>query len=129
LEEREAPDIIHLNGYSHGALPFMAPKIVVGHSCVLSWWRAVKGEEAPPHWSHYHELVQRGLQGANFVIAPSEWMLTQLKRHYHVERPQAVIYNGRFAARHTAAANREMVFSAGRFWDEAKNLQAVAAAG
>src|SRR4051812_40734656 len=37
------PDLIHLNGYSHGHLDFGAPKLVVGHSCVLSWWRAVEG--------------------------------------------------------------------------------------
>lgn len=128
LEAREAPDIVHLNGYSHGALPFVAPKIVVGHSCVLSWWRAVKGEEAPREWSHYRESVQRGLQAANFVIAPSEWMLAELRRHYHFDSPQAVIYNGRTTAQDLAATTREMVFSAGRFWDEAKNLRTVAAA-
>src|SRR4051794_34605905 len=38
LEVREAPDVVHLNGYAHGALPFAAPKLVVAHSCVLSWW-------------------------------------------------------------------------------------------
>ena len=38
------PDIVHLNNYVHAALPFRAPKLVVGHSCVLSWWRAVKRE-------------------------------------------------------------------------------------
>src|SRR5689334_9341980 len=47
LEERFGPDLIHLNGYAHGSLPWNAPKIVVGHSCVLSWWEAVKKEAAP----------------------------------------------------------------------------------
>jgi glycogen(starch) synthase len=41
LEDRVRPDLIHLNGYAHGALPWSAPKVMVGHSCVLSWWRAV----------------------------------------------------------------------------------------
>ncbi len=48
LEERVRPDLIHLNGYVHGALPWSAPKVMVGHSCVLSWWQAVRGEAAPP---------------------------------------------------------------------------------
>src|SRR4051812_3826247 len=47
LENQIAPDVVHLNGYAHGALPFQAPVMVVGHSCVLSWWQAVKGEDAP----------------------------------------------------------------------------------
>ncbi|HLM75082.1 MAG TPA: glycosyltransferase family 4 protein, partial [Polyangiaceae bacterium] len=38
LERRLRPDVVHLNGYCHGALPFRAPVVVVGHSCVLSWW-------------------------------------------------------------------------------------------
>jgi glycogen synthase len=50
LEARERPDVVHLNAFSHGALPFRAPKLVVGHSCVLSWFEAVRGEVAPPSW-------------------------------------------------------------------------------
>ena len=47
LEATYAPDLVHLNGYAHAALPWRAPVVVVAHSCVLSWWRAVHGEEAP----------------------------------------------------------------------------------
>src|SRR5688500_868611 len=31
-------DVVHLNNYVHGALPWELPPLVVGHSCVLSWW-------------------------------------------------------------------------------------------
>src|SRR4051812_44792716 len=50
LEEHFRPDIVHLNGYAHAALPFAAPIVCVAHSCVVSWWQAVKGEAAPPSW-------------------------------------------------------------------------------
>ena len=30
-----------LNAYVHAALPFGRPVLVVAHSCVTSWWRAV----------------------------------------------------------------------------------------
>ena len=30
------PDVVHLNGYAHAALPWPAPVLCVGHSCVLS---------------------------------------------------------------------------------------------
>src|SRR5947199_184027 len=49
------PDVVHLNGFAHGQLDFGAPVIVVGHSCVMSWWEAVKGEQAPPKWDRYRE--------------------------------------------------------------------------
>src|SRR3954469_10125574 len=45
-----SPDVVHLNGYAHATLPWKCPKIVVCHSCVLSWWRAVHGVDAPCEW-------------------------------------------------------------------------------
>jgi hypothetical protein len=44
---RLRPDVVHLNQFAFGALPLRAPTLVVAHSCVLSWWRAVHGERAP----------------------------------------------------------------------------------
>src|SRR5689334_19128168 len=31
LECRVRPDVVHLNGYAHGDLPWRAPTIIVGH--------------------------------------------------------------------------------------------------
>src|SRR3546814_15476866 len=53
------PDLIHLNGYAHAALPWRSPVVVVAHSCVLSWWRAVHGCEAPPEWRTYRSEERR----------------------------------------------------------------------
>src|ERR1700685_1729801 len=41
LTQHFQPDIVHLNGYAHAVLPWKAPVVVVAHSCVFSWWRAV----------------------------------------------------------------------------------------
>src|SRR3954465_475354 len=42
LEEAYRPDIVHLNSFGHGALPWSAPVVLTAHSCVASWWEAVK---------------------------------------------------------------------------------------
>jgi glycogen(starch) synthase len=130
LEFDTAPDLIHLNGYAHGVLPFRAPKIVVSHSCVLSWWRAVHGEEAPAEWDAYRDHVERGLRSAEFVVAPSEWMLGQLHQNYDFNSPSRTIYNARtqFPLPRGDGQGGRRVFAAGRLWDEAKNLNAVIAA-
>jgi glycogen synthase len=125
LERSERPDLVHLNGYSHGALPFRAPKLVVAHSCVMSWWRAVKGEDAPPSWDNYRAHVAEGLRGADLVVAPSAWMLGALDEHYRFDTPSKLIYNGRAFTPVTGHDHRASVFAAGRMWDEAKNLRAV----
>jgi glycogen synthase len=125
VERRARPDVVHLNGFSHGALPFRAPKLVVAHSCVISWWRAVKNEDAPAEWNTYRERVAEGLAAANLVAAPSAHMLAVLDEHYHFPAPRRLIYNGRSFTPATGHAHRASVFAAGRLWDEAKNLRAV----
>ena len=80
LESEFGPDLVHLNGYAHGALPFGAPKVVVAHSCVLSWWRAVLGAEAPASWNRYRTALRKGVGTANLVIAPSRTILADLER-------------------------------------------------
>jgi glycogen(starch) synthase len=125
LEERFAPDLIHLNDYSHGALPWNAPKIVVGHSCVLSWWEAVKGESAPPEWDRYRRQARAGLAAADLVVAPSGAMMAALNRHYGPLPHTQVIYNGRDIRQFRPTAKDPILFAAGRLWDEAKNLEAL----
>lgn len=127
LEDRFAPDLVHLNGYSHGALPFRAPKLVAGHSCVLSWWQAVKQEEAPASWNRYRQAVTMGVRGADLVIAPSRAMLDSLA-HFYGPLPNArVIYNGRRPHGFQPGVKQPLILSAGRVWDEAKNIAALVA--
>lgn len=122
LERRLNPDLIHLNGYVHGNLPFSAPKIIVGHSCVLSWWKAVKNENAPEDWNKYKSAVMRGLQSADLVVAPTRAMLDALEKHYGFLRNSRVIANGREASFFQTKKKEKFVLSAGRLWDEAKNI-------
>lgn len=130
LEKEERPDVVHLCSYAHGSLPFRAPKVIVAHSCVLSWWRAVHGEEAPAEWDRYREQMGAGLLGADAVVAPSRSMLHELERDHELRAATAiVIYNGSSVPMAPAEAEkRELVMGSGRFWDPAKNLAALDAA-
>jgi glycosyltransferase involved in cell wall biosynthesis len=125
LEARESPDIIHLNGYTHGALPWRAPVCVVAHSCVLSWWRAVHGEEVPPSWHRYRAAVRAGLSAASAVVAPSGAMLDRLAEYDVPLSCPRVIHNGRDAARFPTGHKEPVVLTVGRVWDEAKNVALV----
>jgi glycogen synthase len=125
LEARERPDVVHLNAFAHGALPFRAPKLVVGHSCVLSWFQAVRGEVAPPSWDRYRAAVAAGLRGADAIAAPSAWMAAALVRHHGPIPTPLVLPNGRDPARFTPAPKEERILGAGRLWDEGKNAAAL----
>lgn len=128
LEARLRPGVVHLNGYAHGALPWRAPALVVGHSCVLSWWRAVKRCEAPPTWDRYRREVAAGWRAASAAAAPTHAMMASLARDYGAPPRAAVIPNGRAAARFPPGRKEALIFTAGRLWDEAKNLAALEAA-
>ncbi|MCE5276896.1 MAG: glycosyltransferase family 4 protein [Planctomycetaceae bacterium] len=125
-----APDVVHLNHYCNTSLPWQRPVVVVGHSCVLSWWQAVKGQPAPARWRDYAEKVRQGVQAADVLVAPTLTMLSQLRRHYGPLPPARVIYNGLAADGAVAGdAGKELLaLSAGRLWDEAKNAAALAKA-
>jgi glycogen(starch) synthase len=93
LRDEVRPDLVHLNAYAHGTLPWGVPVVVVGHSCVLSWWRAVRRENAPAEWDAYREAVTAGLALADLVVAPTRTMLARTDR-CHPERPQAACRAG-----------------------------------
>lgn len=128
LERELQPDIIHLNGFSHGALAWRAPVVMVGHSCVQSWWRAVKGEDAPERYREYHARVAAGLRAAALVIAPTAAMLRELQADYGPLPDARVIPNGRTFEPLRGAVREPFVFACGRVWDEAKNMAALCAA-
>jgi glycogen(starch) synthase len=127
LERALEPDMVHLNGYAHGQLPWRAPVVMVAHSCVLSWWQAVKGEAAPAAWERYRQEVTRGLQAADLVVAPTQAMLDAVMHHYGTPRRTRVIPNGRDLLQFQPGTKEPFVFSAGRLWDEAKGVMTLAA--
>jgi glycogen(starch) synthase len=129
LERRYRPDLIHLNTFGHGALPWNAPVVLTAHSCVLSWWTAVRKLPVAAQWDRYRTEVARSVQAADVLTAPSNAMLSAVRRHYGPWLPEArVVHNGRSAAHFHAAAKEPFILTAGRLWDEGKNVAAVARA-
>jgi glycogen(starch) synthase len=126
LAARRAVDLVHLNGFVHATLPFAAPKLLVGHSCVLSWWRAVRRAPAPLAWDRYRVAVSEGLTAADGVATPTAAMLAALEAEYGCVRGAVVIPNGRSAGDFRPGSKQPFVLSAGRLWDEAKNAAGLA---
>jgi glycogen synthase len=127
LESEVAPDVVHLNGYTHGALPFTAPKVLVGHSCLMSWREATGGAIPPLHLASYSRVVRAGLCAADCIVAPTRAMLAALEKHYGSLPHAAVIANGCDAAAFPHPAKQPIVATGGRIWDLAKNVAAVRA--
>jgi glycogen synthase len=115
-------DLVHVNGYAHAALPFEVPVVAVAHSCVLTWYRAVHGHDAPATWDEYRRRVAAGLAAADAVVAPTAAILRDVLAAHGVDVPAHVIPNGRTSSAWRPAIKAPVVVSAGRLWDEAKGL-------
>jgi glycosyltransferase involved in cell wall biosynthesis len=122
LAEDFSPDVIHLNGYAHAALPWRCPVVVAAHSCVLTWWRAVHQKAAPRRYAGYRRRARAGLEAADAVITPTHAFRESLEREYSLRLRGETILNARTAHAFKRGEKENVIFSAGRLWDEAKNI-------
>lgn len=125
----EGADIVQTNSaalLADGA--FDQPCISVQHSCVASWWAAVKGTPLPHPFVWRREFVQRGLERAAMVVAPSIAFAGETARIYDIGAPVVAVHNGRRPVLGPATGQANFVFTASRLWDEGKNVATLDAA-
>lgn len=118
------PDIFQSNQYCFGAMPLNVPKVLAAHSDVLSWADECRaGALENSDWlTTYRNLVARGLAGADSIVAPTRWMMDALARHFIPPRRTSIIPNGRTIAAGHLWPRKLQAITAGRLWDEAKNV-------
>jgi glycogen(starch) synthase len=125
LIEETRPDIIHSNQFVFGAMRPKVPVVLVAHSDVVSWWRAVYGERPPesPFHRNYERLVRLALESADAVVVPSQSALGDLRQSFDFAGSARVIPNGRSAALFNPySAKRPYALSIGRLWDSGKQV-------
>jgi glycosyltransferase involved in cell wall biosynthesis len=130
LAAEAAVDLVHLNGAALGDLPVAQPVVVTQHSCLTTWWQAMRpGEPLPQPWHWHRARMAAGLEAAAAAIVPSAAFAEQVRRAYGAEIALDVVHNGRMLRPRRSVPRRlAMVLSAGRLWDEAKNLRTLDAA-
>ena len=104
-----------------------APIVAVAHSCVATWWSAVHGGALPPDLAWRSRATAVGTERASRLVAPSRSFANALRACHPSSRPVEVVLNGRthmqgHGPRHAHA------LTAGRLWDEGKNVAAMDAA-
>jgi glycogen(starch) synthase len=123
-------DLVHLNSpilAAAGGYP--APVLGVCHSCLPTWWRAVKNGPMPDDFRWRAQLLRRGMRACDALAAPS-MAFARATAEAHQALPPFVVHNGRRAP--PASAGRPpretAVFTSGRLWDEGKNVRVLDAA-
>ncbi len=125
LATLHAADVIHLNSPALAACTeFSAPIIAIQHSCVTSWWTTVHGGVMPPDLAWRGALTSDGLRKADAVIAPTAAFAELTMRLHALSQLPHIVFNGRRRAHIEMQATGQLfAFTAGRLWDEGKNVQ------
>ena len=98
------------------------PTVAVQHSCVATWWAAVKGTPLPNDFRWRRDMVAQGLSKADAVVAPTRAFAAATERVYDLDRRVIAVHNGRTAQEVRELPQGDFVFTAGRLWDEGKNV-------
>ncbi len=115
--------MVQLNTPALAALAdFGEPVVAVQHSCVATWWEAVHGTGLPHDFAWRTKLVSEGLVAADAVVTPTAAFSEITRRCYGLARAPQTVHNGRTPLPLPAAAPHDFVFTAGRLWDEGKNV-------
>ncbi|HZU51890.1 MAG TPA: glycosyltransferase family 4 protein [Sphingomicrobium sp.] len=127
LADEQGVDVVQTSSAALLASTEIAqPCVALQHSCVASWWEAVKGTTLPADFEWRRTLVQRGLQRASAIVAPSIAFAADTTRIYGT--PAIAVHNGRTPLSSRAIPQGGFVFTAGRLWDEGKNVATLDAA-
>lgn len=119
--------VVQLNTPALADAPYHAPVVAVSHSCLASWWSSVKGGELPGDFRWRTRLAARGLAAADAVVCPSRAFAEVTSSLYGCSA--IAVLNGRTKA--SGPAKRELApvaLTAGRLWDEGKNIATLDAA-
>lgn len=116
-------DLVHLNSPALAAGGgYHAPVLGACHSCLATWWSAVRDGPLPEDFRWRTQALWQGLIACDALIAPSAAFARDTARTYDVPRPY-VVHNGRTPSFIDAKPRERAVFTAGRLWDAGKNIE------
>jgi glycosyltransferase involved in cell wall biosynthesis len=121
LVRKHEIDLIHLNSPSQACgLEVEQPVIAMSHSCVATWFKAVRNEALPEQWRWQARCNRAGFDRADMVLAPSRSHAAMLESVYGpIDRLTVVHNGGRIGG--SEYAKEPFAFAAARWWDEGKN--------
>ena len=111
---------VHLHAPSLlGPARWPVPVVAVAHSCVATWWRAMRGDAMPDDFVWRTAATRAGLVAAAAVIAPTKAHAQAIEAVYG-PLPIRIVLNGSRSIPVLPQHRRPAVLTAGRLWDPGK---------
>lgn len=125
LAEAHDADLVHVNMPALAAgMRLSIPVVAVAHSCIGTWWRAMyEDAPLPPDLAWRAALTGAGLRAASRVVAPSAAFADATMKAHRLRRRPIVVHNGRKLPHLPPGSSGDFVFTAGRLWDQNKNVR------
>lgn len=121
------PTVLHLNAPAiAGFLDQELPCVVAAHSCLATWWAAVRQSRFPEDWTWYVRTIKAGFSAADTVLAPTRAFGTALAAAYGPLPQLRIVENG--SAPIAPDAKGSFALAVGRWWDDGKNARILDAA-
>ncbi|CAA9524114.1 MAG: Glycosyltransferase [uncultured Sphingomonas sp.] len=128
LADQADAEVVQLHSPALAVGTYRAPVVTVVHSCVATWWSAVKTGPLPDDFAWRMAIAREGLRRSELVVTPSRAFAETVQQAYGLKHPPAAVHNGRFHPAAGASSSGSFAFTAGRLWDEGKNVAAFDAA-
>ena len=126
---RHRVDLIQLSAPSQAAsLKVPVPVVSVVHSCLPTWFAAVRGGGVPAEYRWHLGLNAQGMATSDCVVAPSQALARMIDGAYGAG-PRVEVVPNASRAPDRQTADEPFVLAVGRWWDQGKNgavLDAVA---
>ena len=113
-----------------GECDWPVPVAVMAHSCLTTWFAAVRGGPVPPGYARRADIAATGFRRADAVAAPTRSFAGTIRTTYCLPLVTA-IHGGRTPFVLPEVRRERAVLTAGRLWDDGKNVAVLdqAAAG
>lgn len=122
-------DLVQLHAPALAAADaFAVPVLSVVHSCVATWWSAVRQGPLPTDLAWRAEQTRRGIEASALVVAPTEAFAEAVRTTYGLACSPVAVHNGKPPSDIVATVQADAVLAIGRLWDEGKNVAMLDAA-
>ena len=115
-------DLAQVHAPALAAANFPVPVVTVVHSCVATWWAAVKSGTLPNDFGWRTAVAREGLKRSALTVTPSRAFGEAVQQAYGLDQPPATVHNGRAPMASSGTSGAPFAFTAGRLWDEGKNI-------
>ena len=130
LAHASRSDVAHLHApalaLSHA--PWTSPIVSVAHSCVGTWWTAVRGGPPPDDLTWMSELASEGYLSSDVVISPTHAFAKATSSFHRIQEPVVCRNGSDWPILSNPNRCSELVLTSGRLWDEGKGAQTLDAA-